>query len=67
MDQFCKTIQLDLGNRIVELQMTPQLVDMIVKSFSLSSPEEITESHVKYYLINGMRNALETTCETVTT
>jgi len=67
MDQFCKTIQLDLGDRVVELQMTQQLVDSITRSFSLDSSDDITESHVKYYLINGMRNALETTCETVTT
>ena len=58
--EFANTIkfQLNSGN-VVELQMTQKLVDQIKEAFSLKDEKEITEKHVKYYLVNGMKNAVE--------
>ena len=55
-----KTVEFSLRDgQIVSLDMSDRLVDQIVTAFDLNSPEEISEGHVKIYLANGMKRALE--------
>lgn len=61
--EVAKTIELQMGDSVVELQMSPTLVEKIKKTFGLLLDQEITDRHVKYYLTNGMRNALEASNE----
>ena len=55
-----KTVQFNLkDDLIVTLEMTPRLVEDIVRAFELKGPDEMTTTHVKYYLASGMKKALE--------
>lgn len=40
-------------------QMTDTLVSQIKEAFLLSSDEQITERHVKYFLVNAIQNGME--------
>jgi len=56
---FADSIKLSLPDgTVAEIQMTQQLVESIRRTFSLSQDEKVTESHVKYFLVSGMKNAL---------
>lgn len=55
-----KTVEFSLRDgQIVTLDMSERLVDQIVTAFDLRGPDEISEGHVKIYLANGMKRALE--------
>lgn len=54
-----KTIEINLKDgQIMTLDMTPQLIGSIRTAFMLDETSEITERHVKYYLISSIKNAL---------
>lgn len=62
--ETAKTIELELtSGQHVELQMSSQLVDQIMKAFNLPSPDDVSPQHVKLYLISGMKKALGDTNE----
>lgn len=55
-----KTVEFSLRDgQVVSLDMSDRLVEQIITAFSLGSPEEISERHVKSYLASGMKKALE--------
>lgn len=55
-----KTVEFSLRDgQIVTLDMSDKLVDQIISAFDLNSADEISEGHVKSYLANGMKRALE--------
>jgi|LauGreDrversion4_2_1035121.scaffolds.fasta_scaffold02656_3 hypothetical protein len=41
------------------LDMSDALLEKICESFSLGSVDQITERHVKYYLVSAMKKTLE--------
>jgi len=43
----------------VELSMSQEFLEQVKNAFSLSSSGEITESHIKKFLVGSMKNALE--------
>jgi hypothetical protein len=45
------------GTRLT-LEMSDSLIKSVRSAFNLSESEEVTERHVKYYLISSMKNAL---------
>ncbi len=54
-----KTVELHVGENVIELQMTPKLMESIKTAYGLLLDQDVTENHVKHYLTHGMRNALE--------
>ena len=59
--QTIKTVEFSLKDgQIVTLDISDKLVDQIITAFNLKSFEEISEEHVKRYLVSGMKRALET-------
>lgn len=58
-----KSIEFQMGDNIVELHMSPVLIENIKTAFGLSLDQEVTEKHVKHYLANGLLNALEVSDE----
>jgi hypothetical protein len=58
--EVAKTVQFDLMNGdVVTLDMSEKLVKEIEEAFGLENSDAMTEEHVKYYLVSGMRKALE--------
>jgi hypothetical protein len=53
-----QTIELDLKGTRLTLEMSDSLIKSVRSAFNLSESEEVTERHVKYYLISSMKNAL---------
>ena len=57
---FTDKIDIPLANGcVMEIQMTETLVNNIRSAFSLSSWENLTPNHVKFFLAKSMQNALE--------
>lgn len=57
-----KSIDIRLPNgTIATIDMSRQMVERIMTTFTLDDEDMITENHVKYFLASSMRNALETT------
>lgn len=46
------------SGQVMSIEMTPLLLERIRSSFSLTTEEEVTDNHVKYYLAISMRNML---------
>lgn len=56
-----KIVEIELKDgRVVTLEMSDKLVKSIQETFNLASQEDITDRHIKYYLVSSMKNALET-------
>jgi hypothetical protein len=56
-----KSIDIRLPNgTIATIDMSRQMVEKIMSTFTLEDEDMITENHVKYFLASSMRNALET-------
>lgn len=45
--------------RVLTLEMSGAMLDSIKEIFNLDSDDDVTERHVKYYLISSMKNTLE--------
>jgi hypothetical protein len=55
-----KIVEIELKDgRVVTLEMSEKLVQNIQEAFNLPSQDDITDRHIKYYLISSMKNALE--------
>lgn len=55
-----KIVEIELKDgRVVTLEMSDKLVKSIQETFNLASQEDITDRHIKYYLVSSMKNALE--------
>lgn len=59
--EVTKSIDISLPNgTTATIDMSQQMVERVMSTFMLQDPDLITESHVKYFLISSMKNALET-------
>lgn len=60
--QFVKqfTIQLKTGETLT-VDMSDKLLSQIKANFQLTSDEQVTDRHVKYFLVSSMNNMLEAT------
>lgn len=55
-----KVVEISLKDgSVASLEMTGEMLRSIREAFSLETDDEITERHVKYFLISSMKNALE--------
>lgn len=55
-----KVVEIELKDgRVVTLEMSGEMLRNIRESFDLSSDDDITDRHIKYYLISSMKNTLE--------
>jgi len=58
--QVQKVIEMELKDgRVLTLEMSGAMLDSIKEIFNLDSDDDVTERHVKYYLITSMKNTLE--------
>lgn len=58
--QAAKTIELSMkSGEILTLEMSDILIAQIRDAFSLASINDVTEQHVKRYLVSAMRKTLE--------
>ena len=58
--EFSKNLEIELKNgQVVHLQMTEAFLGKIRSALLLSSEEQITERHVKTFLVSSMQKALE--------
>ena len=55
-----KVIQIDLKDQMLTLEVSDKLLQRVKEAYSLNSLEEISERHLKYYIVSSMKNALET-------
>lgn len=56
----CKTIELELkSGQVLTLDLSDVLLERIRSTFELESSDQITERHIKYYLISSMKNAVK--------
>ena len=60
--EVTKSIDISLPNgTVATIDMSQQMVERVIDTFMLENSDMITESHVKYFLVSSMKNALETT------
>lgn len=54
--QFC--IELKSGD-VLTVDVSEKLLSQIKKSFELSADDQVTDRHLKYFLVSSMNKALE--------
>jgi hypothetical protein len=60
--EISKTIDITLPNgTVATIDMSRQMIEKIMSTFTLEDSSMITEMHVKYFLASAMQNALGVT------
>jgi hypothetical protein len=58
--EFSRVLEIELKNgQVVHLQLTEAFIDKVRKSLLLTTEEQITERHIKAFLVSSMQRALE--------
>ena len=59
-----RTVEIELKNgQVATIDLSHELIERIRASFMLNSQDQVTERHVKYFLVSSMKNFLETSSE----
>jgi len=57
-----RTVEIQLNNgQIATIDLSDEIVERVRTTFCLNSQDQVTDSHIKYYLVSSMRRALEDT------
>lgn len=55
-----RTVELKFKNgNVVNVDLSDVLIERIRGTLGLEADDQVTDAHVKYYLVSSMRNALE--------
>lgn len=54
-----KVIQIDLKDQMITLEVSDKLLQKVKDAYGLNDLNEISENHVKYYIVSSMKNALK--------
>jgi len=66
--EFSKVVDIELkSGQVMQLQMTDAFIEKIRSALMIPAEAEVTERHIKSFLVGSMKNALEgsedgTTC-----
>ena len=55
-----RTVDIELkSGQVATIDVSQELLERARTAFCLNSHEQVTERHLKYYLVSSMKNALE--------
>ena len=60
--QVVRQVEIKLrGGETMTIDVSDKLLEQVRTTFELSSPGQVTDQHVKYYLVSSMKKMLEAT------
>ena len=55
-----RTVEIQLHNgQVATIDLSDEILERVRTSFCLNSQDQVSESHIKYFLVSSMKNALE--------
>lgn len=59
--KIVKTFQMELKDgQVLTLDVSDVLLDKVKETFMLESTDAVSDTHLKYFIVSSMKNALET-------